>query len=378
MTVNSARTRKCRRIMDIFVRSKLNPILRPHVSEWWKIYNPGAALDSRGRVHVFPRVMRQEKDWHSRIAHAVSDDGEHFEWVGEPILVREGKHESRGLEDPRVTLIDGTYFMTFAAYDGKKATLHSATTKDLNGPWHRQGPMVPDFDFFESGGRFVRWERGRPVEMTPPKPGFFRWKRGSRWSKSGALFSERIDGKYVLLFGEFFAWLATSSDGARYEVEQEPLLGPRKGSAYFDNTFVETGPPPILTRKGWLVLYHGIDEAFRYQLGFVMLDRSDPRKILYRSDEPIFGPREEYEIGDALIDVIDGGVAAMSKLNEEELKTFYRKAREENVMPQVTFCPGTVLRDGNLWLYYGAGDTSICAAWVPLEELLKLVPIDPS
>ena len=68
----------------------------------------------------------------------------------------------------------------------------------------------------------------------------------------------------------------------------------------------------------------------------------------------------------------------MSKLNEEELKAFYRKAREENVMPQVTFCPGTVLKDGNLWLYYGAGDTSICAAWVPLEELLKLVPIDPS
>lgn len=42
---------------------------------------------------------------------------------------------------------------------------------------------------------------------------------------------------------------------------RDELLRPRKGSAYFDNTFVETGPPPILTRKGWLLLYHGIDEA---------------------------------------------------------------------------------------------------------------------
>lgn len=364
--------------MNIFTRSKLNPILRPQGGGWWKVYNPGAALDSRGCVHVFPRVMRQELDWHSRIAHATSEDGEHFEWVGEPILVREGKDELRGLEDPRITLIDGTYFMTFAVYDGQNATLHSATANDLNGPWNRQGPMVPDFDFFESGGRIVQWERGKPVEKTPRKRGLLGWKSYSHWSKSGALFSERVDGKYLLVFGEYLLWLATSSDGVRYEVESEPLLWPRKGSAYFDNTFVETGPPPILTNKGWLLLYHGIDEAFRYQLGFAMLDRKDPRKILYRSDEPIFGPKEEYEIGDALVDVIDGGVAAMCKLNDEELKTLYSKAREENVMPQVTFCPGAVLRNGNLWLYYGAGDTSICAARVTLEELLKLVPVTPS
>ncbi|MFZ1987652.1 MAG: hypothetical protein WAV21_01290 [Minisyncoccia bacterium] len=352
---------------NLFTRSKLNPILRPQNSEWWKIYNPGAALDTQGRVHLFPRVMKQEEDWHSRIAHAVSIDGEHFVWDKEPILVRENKHEERGLEDPRVTLIDGTYYMTFAAFDGKKVILHSATAKDLNGPWLRQGPMVSDFDFFKSGGRMVRWENGKPIEKAPSK-------RGSHWSKSGALFPERINGKFTLLFGEYYIWLATSSDGAKYEVEQRPFLQPRKGTTYFDNTFIETGPPPILTEKGWLVLYHGIDEAFRYQLGFLMLDRNDPTKVLYRSNEPIFGPTEEYEVGDALIDVIKGGVTAMNKLDDEKLKAFYKKAREENVMPQVTFCPGIVIKGGNLWLYYGAGDTSICTAWAPLEEILKLVP----
>ncbi|MDD3531427.1 MAG: hypothetical protein PHV99_02465 [Candidatus Pacebacteria bacterium] len=350
---------------NLFIRSRLNPIIRPQGSEWWKIYNPAAALDAQGRVHLFPRVMKQEEDWHSRIAHAVSNDGERFEWDKEPILVRQEKDEMRGLEDPRITLIDGTYYMTFAAYDGKKVMLHSATAEDLNGPWHRRGPMVPDFDFFKSGGRMVRWEKGKPIEKMISK-------RGSHWSKSGALFPQRIDGKLTLLFGEFYMWLATSVDGVKYDVETEPFLKPRKGTSYFDNTFIETGPPPILTGKGWLLLYHGIDEAFRYQLGFALLDKDNPRDILYRSSEPIFGLHEEYEVGDALIDVISGGVSAMSKLNDEELKTFYKKAREGNVMPQVTFCPGTVQKDGNLWLYYGAGDTSICTAWAPLEEILKI------
>lgn len=352
---------------DIFTRSKINPILRPEESGWWKVYNPGASIDAQGRVHLFPRVMKQEVDWHSRIAHAVSDDGEHFVWDKEPLLVRTGDVEMRGLEDPRITLIGDTYHMTFAAYDGKTVALQSATARSLDGPWERRGPMISDFDFFKSGGSIVKWENGQPVEKTTTK-------RGSHWSKSGALFPERIDGKYTLLFGEYFVWLATSLDGVQFEVETLPFLEPRKGTSYFDNTFIETGPPPILTEKGWLVLYHGIDEAFRYQLGFVLLDRHNPRKILYRSEEPIFGPKEDYEVGDALIDVISGGVDALSTLNDDELKAFYKKAREENIMPQVTFCPGTVLKDGNLWLYYGAGDTSICTAWAPLEALLESVP----
>ncbi|MGH7141271.1 MAG: hypothetical protein ACREGH_01390 [Minisyncoccia bacterium] len=208
-------------------------------------------------------------------------------------------------------------------------------------------------------------EGGKPVEKTESK-------RGSRWSKSGALFPERIGGNYMLVFGEFYMWLATSSDGKKYVVEKEPILQPRKGTDYFDNTFIETGPPPILTEKGWLMLYHGIDEAFRYQIGFVLLDKNDPRKIIYRSDEPIFGPAEEYEVGEALIDVLPGGVTAMARMSDDELKEHYKKARNENVFPQVTFCPGMIVRDGNLWLYYGAGDTSVCTAHAPLEKVLQL------
>ncbi len=352
---------------NIFTRSKFNPILNPKDTEWWKIYNPGAAIDETGKIHIFPRVVKKELDWHSRITHAVSTDGEHFEWDKEPILVRTGKSEKRGLEDPRVIFLDGIYYIVFSAYDGKRVLLHSATATSLDGPWTRKGTMLPDFDFFKNGGKMVSWKGGKPVEKTTTK-------RGTVWNKSGALFPERISGEITLIFGEYFMWLASSSDGSSYVADSEPILTPRKGTHYFDNTFIETGPPPILTEKGWLVLYHGIDEAFRYQLGFVILDKQNPRKIIYRSDEPIFGPQEPYEVGDALIDVIKGGITAMSKMNDEEIKEFYKKARNENIMPQVTFCPGAIVKDGILRIYYGAGDTSICTATAPLQTLLDMVP----
>ncbi len=282
---------------DIFTRSKLNPILRPKKGGWWKVYNPGAAVDEQGNVHLFPRVIKKEKDWHSRIAHAVSKDGEKFIWDKKLALVRKGKSELRGVEDPRVTKIGDTYHMAFAAYDGKNVQLHTAITKNLNGPWKRQGKAVPQFNFFKSGGKMFGWKDGKPFEKT-------KSKRGKKWSKSGAFFPEKINKKYIIAFGEYDIWLATSKNGKKFKVISKPFLKPRTGTTYFDNTFIEMGPPPILTDKGWLLLYHGIDEAFRYQLGFVMLDKKNPAKILYRSKEPIFGPKEKYEIGDALIDVV--------------------------------------------------------------------------
>ncbi len=348
---------------DIFARSSFNPILRPQDSHWWKLYNPGAILDEKGTVHLFPRVMKKEKDWHSRIAHATSADGEHFKWSPAPVLKRQSQKEKRGLEDPRITRIGNKYYMVFAVYDGKQPVLHTATAEKLPGPWQRNGPALPGFDFFTSGGRIVELEKGKAVEKTSIKG-------VHHWSKSGALFPKQFDGKYFLLFGEYYIWFAASEDGKTFTAEQKPFIGPRKGTHYFDNMFIETGPPPILTKKGWLILYHGIDETFRYQLGFIIADKNNPQRILYRSEEPIFSPKEEYEIGDALIDIIEGGVDAMSKLSNKELKDFYRKVRQKSIMPQVIFCPGAVLKNNTLWLYYGAGDTSVCTARAPLDKIL--------
>jgi predicted GH43/DUF377 family glycosyl hydrolase len=349
---------------NIFTRSSHNPILPP--GEWWKVYNPGAIIDEQGTIHLYPRVIKKEEDWYSRIAHATSSNGEQFEWDSKLALDREESFEKRGLEDPRVTKIGDTYYMAYAAYDGAHVQLHTATTKDLNGRWHKHGPALKDFNFFKHGGKIIKWEQGKPVEK-------INTKRGECWSKSGAFFPEKIQDKYIIVFGEYNMWLATSDDGITFHADNDFFISPRTGTNYFDNTFIEAGPPPVLTEKGWLLLYHGIDEAFRYQIGFLMLDKNNPRKILYRSDEPIFGPQESYEVGDALIDVLQGGVDALSKMNDEELKAHYKEAREKNVIPQVTFCPGMIVKDEKLWIYYGAGDTALCTAWADLKTILELV-----
>lgn len=351
---------------DIFTRSKLNPILKPKKNGFWKVYNPGAALDAKGSIHLFPRVMKKEKNWHSQIAHAISKNGEKFVWHKKVSLSKKGKGEARGLEDPRITKIGNTYHMVFAAFDGHDPKLHSATTKNLNGPWQRHGLMVPNFRFYRDGGKKVRFKNGKIVIKKDLND-----KR--HWSKSGSLFPEKINCKYYLLFGEYNMWLATSTDGKKFTVDKKPLMNPRNKTQFFDSAFIEMGPPPIKTDKGWLVLYHGIDEAFRYQLGFVVLDIKNPKKVIYRSTEPIFGPKEKYEVGDALIDVIPGGIEAMRNLSSNKLKEFYKKAREEKNMPQVTFCPGAIVKDDMLYIYYGAGDTSVCMARTPLKAILDMI-----
>jgi len=83
-----------------------------------------------------------------------------------------------------------------------------------------------------------------------------------------------------MLFGEFDIWFAESDDGVKWIGDQTPFLKPREGD-YFDNTYVEMGPPPIKTEKGWLVLYHGIDKAICYRIGFILLDLKKIRAKFY-------------------------------------------------------------------------------------------------
>lgn len=356
-------------MQDIFTRSKKNPILKPKGTSWWKIYNPGAILDEKGYFHLFPRVMKKQSDWHSQIGHAISKDGESFRWKGIILKRRKGhKDETKGVEDPRVSKVGDTYHIVFAAFNNHDVELHSATTKDLNKAWNRSDKkMVPNFYFHKSGGKKVSFVNGKIVTKKVLKK-----KDGLHWAKAGGLFPEKIDGKYHLLFGDFNIWHAVSRDGKTFKVDQKPFMKPRNKPNLFDNAFIEMGPAPIKTDKGWLVLYHGIDEAFRYQLGFVLLDLKNPKKILFRSNVPIFGPKENYEIGDALIDVVPGGIDAIKNLSDSELKKFYKKVRAKGGMPQVVFCPAAVLKDKILYLYYGAGDKSICMAHAPLEKILEL------
>ena len=151
---------------------------------------------------------------------------------------------------------------------------------------------------------------------------------------------------------------------------KNPILKPRNGT-YFDSYFVEMGPAPIETDKGWLVLYHGVNRQNVYRLGFLILDTNDLRKIIYRSATPIFEPREPYEVK-GIVDILPGGWKKMQKMDPNELQVFIKKYAKEEKMPLVAFVCGATLTDGLLRIYYGASDTFICTATAKLDSILNL------
>ena len=100
--------------------------------------------------------------------------------------------------------------------------------------------------------------------------------------------------------------------------------------------------PPIETSEGWLEIYHGVKHTTAgpiYRMGTALLDLENPAKVIKRGARPILSPRAEYErIGD---------------------------------VGNVVFGCGAVVEDnGDMKVYYGAADTSICVALTSLEQLM--------
>ncbi|MFH1225852.1 MAG: hypothetical protein V1684_01020 [bacterium] len=342
----------------MLTRSKNNPILKPNPKNFWeskKVYNPAAFYED-SRYYLFYRAIGS--DWISRIGLAISPDGENFSRFDKPVLEPVSELESKGVEDPRITKINKTYYLTYTAYDGLTARLSLAVSNDLKN-WQRRGVMLPNWDYVKAGGFILPWDKARSNPQADQD-----------WIKAGGIFPKIINGKYYMLFGGENLWLASSTDGLKWQPILEPFLRPRPD--YFDSVHLEMGPAPIATEQGWLAIYHGIDQKRTYRLGFLLLDLNDPAKILYRSDQPIFAPTEPYELS-GLVDVLPGGLAGMQKMSPDELDNFIKEATAKKIMPRVVFCCGAVLVGGILKLYYGAGDSVIGMAEAPLNDLLNLI-----
>src|SRR3989344_8473952 len=100
------------------------------------------------------------------------------------------------------------------------------------------------------------------------------------------------------------------------------------------------GPTPVKTKHGWLLLYHAMGkERNQYKVGAMLLDLNNPTKILYRSREPILAPDQRYE--------------------------------NEGFKSGVVYASGAIIKDDQLYVYYGGADSVICVATAPLEEFLQ-------
>ena len=252
-------------------RASRVPILLPQGDSWESAgaFNPAVVIH-QGKFVMLYRA--QDKNGTSRIGYAESKDGLHFTRHPEPVLSPEADYEKDGgVEDPRLVKIDEIFYLTYTGYNKKDAQLCLATSEDLL-HWDRKGVILPAY-------------KGH-------------WNVG--WTKSGAIVPEKIDGKYWMYF------LGTSADktdqmGLAYstdllhwtEATDTPVLPRRPG--HFDSRVVEPGPPPILSPKGIVLIYNAADDQLVYRTAVAIFDRKDPRKVIFRSDKPIFEPEKEWE-----------------------------------------------------------------------------------
>lgn len=270
----------------------------------------GTPMVTEDGVFLLLRVEGQQG--YSFFTLARSSDGLRFRLDEKPVMMpaKSGpyaKYESKGIEDPRATVIDGTCFIMYTAVGQWGPRIAIARTED-----------------------YVNYERMGIVS----EPG----------NKDGVLFPRKIDGRYARLdrpigIGRGSIWLSYSPDLLNWG-DSEVIISPRTG--YWDDFRIGASVPPIETEKGWLEIYHGVKMTSAgpiYRMGTVLLDLDDPSKVIKRSAMPILSPREDYErIGDVY---------------------------------NVCFGCGAVVNEkGNMKVYYGAADTSICVALCSMEELL--------
>ncbi len=233
-------------------------------------------------------------------------------WECVAALLPEGSWEEYGIEDPRITKIDDTYWITYVAVSRSGAATALLSSTDL-----------------------VNFQRHGIIFASE--------------NKDVVLFPQRISGDYVALhrpnpsshFSPPQIWLARSPDLIHWG-RHESIV---RGGQLWEGDRVGSGTPPLLVDEGWLTLYHGSARSNipgtvgRYAAGGLLLDRDDPTRVLARSSEPVMLPTTDYETS--------------------------------GFVPNVVF-PTAMLDIGNEFqVYYGAADTSVAMTRFSKRSVLE-------
>ncbi|MEA3223296.1 MAG: glycoside hydrolase family 130 protein [Thermodesulfobacteriota bacterium] len=221
-------------------------------------------------------------------------------------------YERLGVEDPRITLIDGTYYITYTAFGPYGVRIGIGKTTNFK--------------------KFERICLATEVD-----------------NKDGVLFPEKINGEYVMVTrpgglggqrGDI--WISFSPD-LTYWGKSRVLMHHTSGGGWSSGK-IGASTPPIRTRRGWLLFYHGVRQTGSgriYRVGAMLLDLEKPYIIKGYSKHFILGPEEPYErIGD---------------------------------VPNVVFPCGAILeKDNKIKIYYGVADTAIAMATADMEDIINL------
>lgn len=281
---------------------------------------PGLDLHDRRAVRYRdPRAVQDGNEGYTdhlaQISHlrvARSRDGIRFTVEADPVLTAEHDLEEYGVEDPRVTLLDGRWYVTYVSVSRLGITTSLASTMD--------------FRSFERHG----------VIFLPDQ-------------KDVVLFPERIGGRYRALtrpmpqsFDRVLGIWGASSDDLRAWGDHAPVCLPRRG--HWDERRTGASAVPFRTEAGWLELYHGVDHDSHYAMGGLLLDADDPSRVLARSGRPILAPEEAYERNGLFNDTIFS-------------------------------CGHVDLGGGRIRLYYGAADSVLAAADFEVSEIVASLEV---
>lgn len=296
-----------------------NPILEP-TTHWWEnlaVFNAACAVKD-DRVHLLYRCVGE--DQLSRFGLAVSHDGFTFQRRDLPVLEghKDIEWERLGIEDPRITVIDGRYYITYVAASVYPFD-HPRPAFSFGAPWRTRVclAVTDDFEHFERLGVILPDSDNKDVFIFP----------------------EKVNGRYVLVHREFpNMWICYSDDLLNW-TDHEVLMSIRPGM--WDGNRMGASTQTIKTEYGWVQIYHGVDDARNYHLGICVHDLENPSKIIGRSQDPILSPETDYE----------------------------RIGR----VPNVCFSCGAVEFKGKLIVYYGGADTVMAAASVSYSEFLEYV-----
>jgi len=298
----------------LVMRYQGNPILTkndiPYSVE--TVHNAGVTKFDDRYIMLFRSHLATGR---SIIGLAQSDDGFKFKAAPEPFMVpaREPaffEYEEYGVEDPRITNLEGTYYITYSAYSRHGVRIGLAKTKD-----------------------FKSLERVAFISQAD--------------YRNTVIFPEKIDGRYVKLdrphsdISAWSIWISYSSDLKSWG-DSKVVMKPVK--YHWDEMKIGPGAPPIRTDKGWLNIYHGVFPTMDgsvYRLGVALHDLNDPAKILGVGDRWILQPEDDWEV----VGYVHNVVFTCGAVSEE---------------------------DGTLKLYWGGADKVMCAGTAVTGELVEL------
>jgi predicted GH43/DUF377 family glycosyl hydrolase len=317
--------------MSQFKLRRLGTLMEPqpgNPQEVGGVLNPAAARGPDGKLYLFPRLVA--KGNYSRIGIARV----RFNEAGDPAGVErlgialepETDYELRpdgsgGCEDPRVTFVEPLhrYIMSYTAFSPEGPRIAFAQSEDLL-QWKRLGlATYAHWRGFELGHVDDKDACLFPVAI-PNSTGHLELGMLHRPLFPGTRPEETVRGPAgrPMDLEKESIWIsycngalkASETFRLRQFTSHHRLATP---VSPWERLKIGCGTPPVLTRHGWLILYHGVGEAvdagidrhhLSYAAGVMVLSKEHPRIIRYRSAEPVLRPELPQERDGTVADVV--------------------------------------------------------------------------